>query len=665
MRHQVVQPPQRLPVERRGQRGSRRAQLGNRRRLGALRRLTAGIGAGAQHGQHAAARVDGQRPRAVRVLDHYRHAVVRVELADAVGLLLREQQAAVGGGHEAVGVVGALPRPHPGAAGGDDARDRRNGRPHARGAGPPPAPRWRRRAAAGGGDKRGEARSVENAGHARPNRSSSTRENDQRLTTDRGYSQGPCASFFQCSCCCSGSVGARCRRGPRRRRPAGEMPAPAPATAGRDPGGRSVPRGLRDAVQRHVERRPEGDSHQGGRLHRGRLSVREHQDLPGTRHHRHRHAAGRARHGGQHVVQRRPRTSSSPARRTAQARSLPFGGQHGEETHSAKWYLVPNFADELKRQVNGRPRVVSLSLKARSAIGLGGHGGVNSTIVWKEDGAATFATSSALTQDGFRSRGRLRAVASGLAEAIRDLGTGEAGSELQIRRSGARRAGHPRHVSAPFQRTRPAVRHHRVDPRLLGRHADGGRVPGRAGRAPDRAGEAGTATDHGLSRRQLLDTRHRGPRLRPAQPRGAGRAAAPGRDHRAPAGGARRQGGPRPLRAGLLVGPRRVHAAGADVSRSLPAAEARRWRLASPAASRRPTSPTPSKRRSTSSSAGGTTSRPWRHRTCTSCPACSSVSAPTRRRCRPSRQPSSACAASRNCTGRPMSPPPRRRPIRR
>jgi predicted AlkP superfamily pyrophosphatase or phosphodiesterase len=81
-----------------------------------------------------------------------------------------------------------------------------------------------------------------------------------------------------------------------------------------------------------------------------------------------------------------------------QARSLPFGGQHGEETHSARWYLVPNFADELKRQFNGRPRVVSLSLKARSAIGLGGHGGVNSTIVWKEDGATTFATSSALTK---------------------------------------------------------------------------------------------------------------------------------------------------------------------------------------------------------------------------------------------------------------------------
>ena len=41
---------------------------------------------------------------------------------------------------------------------------------------------------------------------------------------------------------------------------------------------------------------------------------------------------------------------------------------------------------------------MSLSLKARSAIGLGGHGGADSTIVWKEDGAVTFATSSALAK---------------------------------------------------------------------------------------------------------------------------------------------------------------------------------------------------------------------------------------------------------------------------
>jgi predicted AlkP superfamily pyrophosphatase or phosphodiesterase len=80
------------------------------------------------------------------------------------------------------------------------------------------------------------------------------------------------------------------------------------------------------------------------------------------------------------------------------ARSLAFGGASSERTHSAKWYQVPNFADELKRQNGGRPRVVSISLKARSAIGLGGHGGPNSTIVWKDDGGVTFATSDALTK---------------------------------------------------------------------------------------------------------------------------------------------------------------------------------------------------------------------------------------------------------------------------
>jgi predicted AlkP superfamily pyrophosphatase or phosphodiesterase len=80
------------------------------------------------------------------------------------------------------------------------------------------------------------------------------------------------------------------------------------------------------------------------------------------------------------------------------ARALAFGGRRGRETHSAKWYQVPNYADELKRQIAGGPKVVSLSLKARSAIGLGGHGGPNTTIVWKEDGGVTFATSDALTR---------------------------------------------------------------------------------------------------------------------------------------------------------------------------------------------------------------------------------------------------------------------------
>lgn len=80
------------------------------------------------------------------------------------------------------------------------------------------------------------------------------------------------------------------------------------------------------------------------------------------------------------------------------AHALPFGGMPSEEQHSAKWYMVPNFADELKRQLGGRPRVASMSLKARSAIGLGGHGGPNTTIVWKDENSVTFLTSDALTK---------------------------------------------------------------------------------------------------------------------------------------------------------------------------------------------------------------------------------------------------------------------------
>ena len=125
-----------------------------------------------------------------------------------------------------------------------------------------------------------------------------------------------------------------------------------------------------------------------------------------------------------------PRTSSSPAPKTIRRGPCRSAGYMAKR-RTARGYLVPNFADELKRQLNGRPRVVSLSLKARSAIGLGGHGGANSTIVWKEDGATTFATSSGLTTKPSPAVhafcGRID-----LAEAIRDLGTGKAGSELQI-----------------------------------------------------------------------------------------------------------------------------------------------------------------------------------------------------------------------------------------
>ena len=80
------------------------------------------------------------------------------------------------------------------------------------------------------------------------------------------------------------------------------------------------------------------------------------------------------------------------------AQSMAYAGATGTEHHGPKWLMVPTFSDELKRQARQPSRVVSLSGKARSSIGLGGHGGPNSILVWEEDGDGRWATSSAVTR---------------------------------------------------------------------------------------------------------------------------------------------------------------------------------------------------------------------------------------------------------------------------
>ena len=60
--------------------------------------------------------------------------------------------------------------------------------------------------------------------------------------------------------------------------------------------------------------------------------------------------------------------------------------------NSAKRLLVPTLADELRAQRPGS-RVVALSLKPRSAIGLAGHGGA--AVTWFDDGSRSFVTSRA------------------------------------------------------------------------------------------------------------------------------------------------------------------------------------------------------------------------------------------------------------------------------
>jgi predicted AlkP superfamily pyrophosphatase or phosphodiesterase len=66
---------------------------------------------------------------------------------------------------------------------------------------------------------------------------------------------------------------------------------------------------------------------------------------------------------------------------------------------SARNSMVPSFADELRGQRPGA-RVVTLSMKARSAIGLAGHGG--DAVTWFEEGAGigSFVTSRAYSADG-------------------------------------------------------------------------------------------------------------------------------------------------------------------------------------------------------------------------------------------------------------------------
>jgi predicted AlkP superfamily pyrophosphatase or phosphodiesterase len=78
------------------------------------------------------------------------------------------------------------------------------------------------------------------------------------------------------------------------------------------------------------------------------------------------------------------------------ATSVPFGGAKGQEHHSYRPMRAPTFAQMLREQAPGQPQVVSLALKPRSAIGMGGSAGPGATVVWEEDDG-TWATSDAYT----------------------------------------------------------------------------------------------------------------------------------------------------------------------------------------------------------------------------------------------------------------------------
>ena len=79
------------------------------------------------------------------------------------------------------------------------------------------------------------------------------------------------------------------------------------------------------------------------------------------------------------------------------AKSIAFGGGLGVERHGPMSLMAPAFADELRWQSKRQPKIVSISLKPRSAIGLGGHGGPGTMVIWEEDNGA-WATSDRYTK---------------------------------------------------------------------------------------------------------------------------------------------------------------------------------------------------------------------------------------------------------------------------
>jgi predicted AlkP superfamily pyrophosphatase or phosphodiesterase len=85
---------------------------------------------------------------------------------------------------------------------------------------------------------------------------------------------------------------------------------------------------------------------------------------------------------------------SMPCTTDPAAVSVPFGGAKGSERHGPHQLAIPTFADELRRHARRPPRIVSVSLKARSAITLAGQASPQTMAIWEEDDG-TWATSTA------------------------------------------------------------------------------------------------------------------------------------------------------------------------------------------------------------------------------------------------------------------------------
>lgn len=79
-----------------------------------------------------------------------------------------------------------------------------------------------------------------------------------------------------------------------------------------------------------------------------------------------------------------------------EARIVSYGRPSTAAGHSARHLLTPSFGDELRAQAPVPPRVVTMSIKARSAIMMAGHGG--DLVLW-HNGADGWASSTAFGAD--------------------------------------------------------------------------------------------------------------------------------------------------------------------------------------------------------------------------------------------------------------------------
>ena len=80
----------------------------------------------------------------------------------------------------------------------------------------------------------------------------------------------------------------------------------------------------------------------------------------------------------------------------ANAKTVSYGSPEARAQYSGWRLQATTLADELRAQLSGRPRVITVSLKARSAIGLAGHGG--DAVTWFHDASGAWVTSSAYAE---------------------------------------------------------------------------------------------------------------------------------------------------------------------------------------------------------------------------------------------------------------------------